>query len=58
MDFLLQQTKNFLSTNEMTRFHLGCGVNFLKGWLNINYWSHLEQVLTVVNERGNLASTF
>jgi predicted SAM-dependent methyltransferase len=43
MDFLLQQTKNFLSTNEMTRFHLGCGVNFLKGWLNINYWSHLEQ---------------
>lgn len=27
----------------MTRFHLGCGTVFLKNWLNIGHWTHLEQ---------------
>lgn len=28
---------------DITRFHLGCGTVFLRGWLNIGYWSHLQQ---------------
>lgn len=27
----------------LTRFHLGCGTIFLRGWLNIGHWNHLEQ---------------
>lgn len=27
----------------LTRFHLGCGTIFLRGWLNVGYWNHLEQ---------------
>lgn len=43
MDSISSETTDFLNTNNMTRFHLGCGVNFLSGWLNVGYWRHLEQ---------------
>ena len=42
-DGISDKSRNFISQNKMTRFHLGCGPNFLKGWLNVNYWQHLEQ---------------
>jgi predicted SAM-dependent methyltransferase len=42
-DCISDESRNFMTQNKMTRFHLGCGTNFLNGWLNINYWEHLEQ---------------
>jgi predicted SAM-dependent methyltransferase len=38
-----EQTIDFIQSNGLTRFHLGCGANFFPGWLNINFWTHLEQ---------------
>lgn len=35
-------TKHHLNERKLTRYHLGCGKIFLKGWLNIGYWTHLE----------------
>lgn len=43
MEHLLEETNAILSSNEFNRYHLGCGTNFLKGWLNINFWTHLDQ---------------
>jgi predicted O-linked N-acetylglucosamine transferase (SPINDLY family)/predicted SAM-dependent methyltransferase len=40
---LRAETVRFLNESRMTRFHLGCGIIFLKGWLNIGHWHHLEQ---------------
>ena len=40
---VLNETRDFVVSNDLTRFHLGCGVNFLRGWLNVGYWTHLEQ---------------
>jgi predicted SAM-dependent methyltransferase len=37
-----EETRNFLTSNGMTRFHLGCGTIFLRNWLNIGLWDHLE----------------
>lgn len=34
--------KSTPNKQEFNRYHLGCGTVFLKGWLNIGYWSHLE----------------
>ncbi len=42
-DIISEETKSFINENGLTRFHLGCGVNFLRGWLNINFWKHLDQ---------------
>jgi predicted SAM-dependent methyltransferase len=52
VDLIPAETKLFLSDNGMTRFHLGCGTNFLRGWLNIGHWNHLEQgkIYANVNE--------
>ena len=52
MDYLIDQTKEFLKNNSISRFHLGCGATFLKGWLNINHWSHLEQGRLYANPNG------
>jgi len=52
MDYLLDETKTFLAANPIHRFHLGCGVTFLKGWLNINFWNHLEQGRLYANPNG------
>jgi predicted SAM-dependent methyltransferase/glycosyltransferase involved in cell wall biosynthesis len=38
-----EELKRFIVSHNLPRFHLGCGANFLRGWLNINYWPHLEQ---------------
>ncbi|MCK9387789.1 MAG: tetratricopeptide repeat protein [Sulfuritalea sp.] len=43
MDYLPAETSDILKTAALTRFHLGCGTVFLKGWLNIGHWLHLEQ---------------
>ncbi|WP_158900554.1 methyltransferase domain-containing protein [Burkholderia sp. L27(2015)] len=52
MDFLLEETKTYLEAMPMTRFHLGCGITFLRGWLNINHWDHLEQGRLYPNPNG------
>ena len=38
-----QELTLFITANDLTRFHLGCGITFLQGWLNINYWPHLDE---------------
>ena len=43
MDYLIPETKEFLGSAGLKRFHLGCGTIFLKDWLNIGYWNNLEQ---------------
>lgn len=34
------------------KFHLGCGIIFLKNYLNVGYWTHLEQNKLYVNPNG------
>jgi glycosyltransferase involved in cell wall biosynthesis len=43
MSAVSEEVKSLASNHNFTRFHLGCGANFLRGWLNVNYWAHLEQ---------------
>jgi predicted SAM-dependent methyltransferase len=34
------------------KFHLGCGINFLKNYLNIGFWTNLEQNKLYENPNG------
>lgn len=34
------------------KFHLGCGTIFIKNYLNIGYWHHLEQGVVYVDPNG------
>lgn len=42
--FMPEQKSKKEKQNELTikKYHLGCGTTFLKNWINIGYWSHLE----------------
>ena len=42
----LDFSKNF------KKFHLGCGIIFLKNYLNVGYWTHLEQNKLYINPNG------
>lgn len=42
MENIAEETRTLATPLNFKRFHLGCGTVFLKDWLNIGYWSHLE----------------
>lgn len=52
LSFLPPETRNFLAANPQKRLHLGCGTIFLKGWINVGYWDHLEQGRLYANPNG------
>lgn len=39
-------------SNNFKKFHLGCGIIFLKDYLNIGYWTNLEQNKIYPNPNG------
>jgi predicted SAM-dependent methyltransferase len=46
------ETVDFLATTSIKRFHLGCGTIFLRDWINIGYWEHLESGRLYANPNG------
>ena len=37
---------------QFKKFHLGCGTIFIKGYLNIGFWNHLQPDVVYVNPNG------
>lgn len=44
--------ENTLDIFKFNKYHLGCGTVFLKDYLNINYWSHLQENTVYVDPCG------
>jgi predicted SAM-dependent methyltransferase len=49
---LPKETQDFLASSPIKRYHLGCGTIFLKNWINIGLWEHLEHGRLYANPNG------
>ncbi len=52
MPTLPKETQDFLASSPVKRYHLGCGTIFLKNWINIGLWEHLEHGRLYANPNG------
>ncbi len=51
-----EEEKNSINLNSFTKMNLGCGTNLIKDYLNIGYWTNLDEGVVYKDIAGNIGT--